>query len=330
LRALLLAHVETSRPYTLFYAGLVSLGGALLAAGHADPWRLAGAWLVPTLGWLAGLYGGDYFDRHLDAVAKPQRPIPSGRLRAEVALGVMIGCIGAGLVLAVVLNPRTLALVALATGVGLAYNNLLKARGGLGNAARGALTAGAFVFGTMATSQLPTLRLLPLALVFWLHDAASNLVGTLRDVEGDRAGGCATLPVRRGIPATVRTIVLLDAGWMLLAAAGPEVAGVALDAAAYAAFLGAAVATGLAALGVLLTGTRPAPARMLLVHEVLVVERLVLAAALIAGAGAPGLALALLLPSAAVTLGSQVWLRRRHDLERAVDGSGAGGFSART
>src|SRR5262249_43171150 len=130
LRAVLLAHAETCRPWTLFYAGLVGLGGALLASGPSpEPCRLAGAWLVATLGWLAGPYGGDYFDRKLDAAAKPHRPIPSGRLRPEVALGTMIGCIALGLALAVALNWRNLVIVAVVTVAGISYNNVFKARG---------------------------------------------------------------------------------------------------------------------------------------------------------------------------------------------------------
>src|SRR6266487_992200 len=80
------AHMETWRPYTLFYPGLVGLSGAGLASDHVSALRLLGSWLVPTLGWIAGLYGGDYFDRTLDAAAKPHRArqrdhVRSSRLR---------------------------------------------------------------------------------------------------------------------------------------------------------------------------------------------------------------------------------------------------------
>src|SRR5262245_41247002 len=78
-RTVFAAHVQTWRPYTLPYPGLIGLAGAVLG-GERVVFRLAMVWLGVTLGWLGGLYLGDWFDRELDAIAKPQRPIPSGRL----------------------------------------------------------------------------------------------------------------------------------------------------------------------------------------------------------------------------------------------------------
>jgi geranylgeranylglycerol-phosphate geranylgeranyltransferase len=310
----LLAHVETCRPYTLFYVGLVSLGGALLASGGRDPWRLAGAWLVPTLGWLAGLYGGDYFDRRLDAVAKPHRPIPSGRMRAGVALAGMVINICLGLALAVLLNPRTLLVVAVAVALGLLYSNVFKARGAAGNVARGGLAVLAFVFGTMATSPFPPLALLPLAAVFWLHDASSNLVGTLRDVEGDRQGGYRTVPVRYGVSRTIWAVTVLYAGWLAWAILCPVLTHVRMDEVAYRSFVGAAAALGLWALVVLFPTRGRSRLGALRAHAILVVERLVLASALIAASSARWLALGLLIPFAVLTVASQRWLRQRYEM----------------
>ncbi|MEK8227549.1 UbiA family prenyltransferase [Oerskovia sp. M15] len=42
----------------------------------------------------------DYADRELDAVERPERPLPSGRVSPEQALGVATGLTAAGLVLA--------------------------------------------------------------------------------------------------------------------------------------------------------------------------------------------------------------------------------------
>jgi 4-hydroxybenzoate polyprenyltransferase/geranylgeranylglycerol-phosphate geranylgeranyltransferase len=76
LRTKLLAHLEMMRPYTVFHSGMLGFAAALfLSEGTAPPWRVALSFLVPTLGWVAGLYGGDYFDRELDAIAKPHRPV---------------------------------------------------------------------------------------------------------------------------------------------------------------------------------------------------------------------------------------------------------------
>jgi geranylgeranylglycerol-phosphate geranylgeranyltransferase len=315
LKQRLLAHIETCRPYTLAYAGLVSLAGALLASRDPELWRLLGAWAVPTLGWLAALYGGDYFDRYLDAVAKPHRPIPSGRMSAQAAFAIMVINIALGMAVAVLLNPYLLIVATVTVVLGILYSNVFKARGLSGNVVRGALTALAFIFGTMTTSRMPPIELLPLALVFWLHDAESNLVGTLRDVDGDRLGGYQTLPVRHGIATTLRVVTILYALWLAWATGYPIVARLQFDLAVYSQFLGAAATLGLASLIMLFRSQRPLPRLSALrAHEILIVERLVLAAAFIAAASTYWLALALLVPCVVATLASQFLLRRRYEI----------------
>ena len=218
------AHVETWRPYTMWYPGLVALGGAALIAGPHHPWRLFAAWLAPTAGWLGGHYLGDYFDRELDAIGKPHRPIPSGRLSPNVARSCGCGCFGLLAVLAVAGGVATTGAAVLgALGI-VGYSRWLKARGVAGNLIRGALGALALLYGVAAIGQHPTGRLWPalllLAVGWLLHDTSSNLVGAIRDVEGDRAGGYQTLPVRHGSERAVRVAIGLYAGAFAAALAG--------------------------------------------------------------------------------------------------------------
>ncbi len=77
----------------------------------------------PGLGWLllstACLYGGgvvlnDVFDRDLDRIERPERPIPSGRVSAGAAAGLGLGLLAAGVIAASVAN-RSAGMVAGAT-----------------------------------------------------------------------------------------------------------------------------------------------------------------------------------------------------------------------
>lgn len=317
MRQRLFAHLETWRPYTLAYVGLVGLAGAVLAAGATPAWRLAGAWAAPTLGWLAGLYGGDYFDRRLDAVAKPHRPIPSGRMRAGVALAGMIVPVALGTVVALLLNWRSLVLVGGALGLGIAYSTRLKAKGLGGNLARGSVTAIAFLFGAMATAAYPPGRLLPVAAVFWLHDAGSNLVGALRDVDGDRAGGYGTAPVRLGVPAALRWAAALYALWVALAAVAPVVLG-RPPGPAFVGLLSLAGALGLVAVLSMVRAPRPLERRVALrAHEIIVLERVVLAGGFIALGGSDGIAVVLTAAALLVTAVAQRTLRDRYEFGAA-------------
>ncbi|MEV6315552.1 UbiA family prenyltransferase [Streptomyces sp. NPDC051776] len=306
------AHLRTWRPYTIWYPGLVGLAGATLAAGPHTHARLLAAWFVPTAIWTAAHYLGDYLDRDLDAISKPQRPIPSGRMRPTTALACGAFLAAAAWIAALAVNWRTILLLAVGVGGALAYNGLFKARGIWGNLVRGALTGAAFAFGTMMAVPYPPAELLPFVVVFWSHDAASNLVGTLRDVAGDREGGYATFAVRRGLRTAGRTAAALYGLAVATAAAG--LLAVPRDRAAYLLVVLLAAVAGCGAFRLVLAPGRNLTPRMALrAHEVLVAERLILAdALLVPGLGLPT-ALGVLVPLLLLTIGIQRAMRSGHE-----------------
>ncbi|MGH3746222.1 MAG: UbiA family prenyltransferase [Micromonosporaceae bacterium] len=305
------AYVEACRLDLIFYSGLVGLVGAVLASDHWEVLRLVGVWAAPTLGWIAAMYGGDYFDRKLDAIAKPHRPIPSGRMTAAEAFGGMVLGIALGTVIAVVLNPWNLIVVVITAFFGISYSRWFKARGIWGNVFRGGVTAGAFTLGIMSTGQPVPLELLPLALVFWLHDSGSNIIGTICDREGDRQGGYQTIPVKYGDGVALRILLVFDALWVALALGYPWLLAGRFAIAPYLAFLSVALLAGLVTLAMLYRAPRPISRfTALAAHEVLVVGRLVLAAAFVAAAGSTWLALILLVPSVTGTVAASGFLMR--------------------
>jgi geranylgeranylglycerol-phosphate geranylgeranyltransferase len=322
---ILRAHVETWRPYTLWYCGLVGLAGAALIGGPHHPWRLAAAWAAPTAGWLGGHYLSDYFDRELDAVSKPHRPIPSGRLTERAAL--WCGCAGfailAGLAAA---GGWGTASVAVAGALGMvAYGRWFKARGLAGNVVRGALGAIALLYGAAAAGLRPAAgfpaaptvaALLILMAAFWLHDTASNLTGTLRDIDGDRAGGYQTLPVRRGTPFAVTTVLALYVTAIAAALAGGLLAG--RGQADFLATLVIAAATGGAGLAPLVTHRTQMPVVVALrAHSVLVIERVVLASAVVGLGLGVAWQVGLAAPMVALTWWTQSTMRKQHELGSA-------------
>ena len=74
----LFAHLETMRPYTLLWCGLVSLL-APVSYGDLPPFKISLlVFFIPIMGWIAGLYLADYYDRTLDAIQKPYRHSSEG------------------------------------------------------------------------------------------------------------------------------------------------------------------------------------------------------------------------------------------------------------
>ncbi len=309
-----LVHAEACRPDTLCYAGTIGLSGAVLTDVDVPARLLLLAWVVPTLAWIASIYGGDYFDRDLDRLTKPHRPIPSGRLRAATARTVMVVFIGAGGLIAVLVNPLTAGLAAIACVFGIAYASVLKGRGLWGNVARGLPSALTLLWGSMVVQPLPDPRLIPLAVVFWLHDSGSNLLGALGDRDGDRIGGYRTFPVLHGDEATVRGMTRLLVAWVAIAALWPPLFGAGMSSPVYCAGLGVTALASCAAVGMVARAPRPIPRAVCLrAHEIVGAERIVLGTFLPAAAGRLDVALLVGGPSLAVTLVARGLMRRRYE-----------------
>lgn len=317
-----LTYLEMARPYTLFHAGTLALASGLVASeGRLGVWRAALIWLTPTVGWLAGLVTSDYHDRALDRIEKPQRPIPSGRVGEREGFWLMIGTIAAGFVGALALGWRTFLLAWLVMVLGVGYARSLKARGFLGHFDRGVLASLTVVFGSIAaTGGVPRL-VWPLIVLFFCHDSATNLLGAVRDIEGDRAAGYQTVPVRYGIAVSAVIAGTLMGLWVVIAG-GYSVLVRAVPLSLL--LLGTAVAFDALALGQTLSAAAAQPAgavgersarraAALGAHKVLVVERLVLSVAFIATVTPPWVALPLLVALASVTWWAQTRLRDRYE-----------------
>ncbi|MFI5929280.1 SCO3242 family prenyltransferase [Micromonospora sp. NPDC051543] len=96
-------------PAALSVPGDVVAGAA--AAGALSPRTPALAGASVLLYW-AGMAANDWSDRRLDAVERPERPIPSGRVTPTAALGLAAGLTAAGVGLAAAVGGRRAAALA--------------------------------------------------------------------------------------------------------------------------------------------------------------------------------------------------------------------------
>ncbi|UOZ07012.1 UbiA family prenyltransferase [Amycolatopsis sp. WQ 127309] len=319
-RSRLFAHFQTWRPYTVWYPGLIAVaGGATAARSDVSAGPIVLAWASATAAWLGAHYLGDYLDRDLDAIAKPQRPIPSGRLAAREALSCGALLLIAGVVFAGLAAPAAGVLaVAICAGI-WSYSALFKSRGILGNLVRGLLSALACALGATAVTgglSFPA-AVLGLAAAFCLHDTASNLVGAMRDVVGDSTGGYGTVPVRHGLEvATGTAAVLYTAGAALVVTVGWTAGGDP----GYWVLGGIALSLGFVALsGLRGIANRSARKTALRSHAVLVVARLAFAAAPCTLGFPTSAVLAVALVLVLATVVTQHLMRQRHETPARSD-----------
>ena len=195
----LLKPITWFAPMWAFMCGIVSSG--VPAAGH---WLtiVAGVALAGPLVCGMSQAVNDWFDRHVDAINEPLRPIPSGRLPGRTGLYIAIVWTGLSLAMAAALGRW--AFGAALVGVALAWlysapPARLKQNGWWGNLACGACYEGLPWFtGAAILVGLPDWRVVLLAV---LYSAGAHGIMTLNDfksVEGDTATGIGSLPVKLG------------------------------------------------------------------------------------------------------------------------------------
>ena len=140
-RPQLSAVTELLKPITWFPPMWAFACGAI-ASGQSlgEQWWLLALGLVLTgpLVCASSQAVNDWFDRHVDAINEPQRPIPSGRMPGRWGLGIAVLWSGLSLVWALLMGPWGFAACALAVLLSWAYSAppvRLKQNGWWGNAA---------------------------------------------------------------------------------------------------------------------------------------------------------------------------------------------------
>jgi len=162
----------------------------------------------------AGNSINDYFDHKIDAINKPERPIPSGRISLKTALIYSISLFALGIILAFLINILLGIIALLSSILMIFYARDLKTKCLIGNMSISFLTGLCFVFGGIAVNEI--LVSIYLGFFAFLMTMAREIVKDMEDVEGDKLEGAATLPIIHGM----RISSILAAIFMILASLG--------------------------------------------------------------------------------------------------------------
>ena len=204
---------ELLKPITWF-PPMWAFGCGVVASGVATEGRwsliVVGVLLAGTMVCASSQAVNDWFDREVDAINEPQRPIPSGRMPGRWGLGIAILWTALSLFVAAFLGPWGFAAGVIGLLLAWAYSApplRLKQNGWWGNAACGLCYEGlAWVTGAavMAGGAMPELRSVALALLYSVSAHGIMTLNDFKSVEGDRQMGIASLPVQLGINGAAR------------------------------------------------------------------------------------------------------------------------------
>jgi geranylgeranylglycerol-phosphate geranylgeranyltransferase len=187
--------LELTRPGNSLLAGALTFVGAFVAGGASEaPVPVAVAVAATVVATAAGMAVNDYFDRDVDRINDPERPIPRGAVTPREARAFAAGLFLLAVGLAATLPPVAIAIAAVNMAALLAYTELLKGLPGVGNAVVAYLGGSTFLFGAAAARSLGPAPVV-LFLLAALSTLAREIVKDVEDAPGDRAEGLRTLPV---------------------------------------------------------------------------------------------------------------------------------------
>jgi geranylgeranylglycerol-phosphate geranylgeranyltransferase len=138
----------------------------------------------------------DYFDKGIDAVNEPNRPIPSGLVKPGEAiiftcLLSIIGLTGAWLT-----SIGAFIIALFAWSVMMLYSAWGKRTGFIGNIMVSTCIALPFIYGGFLTGRLESS--LPFSILAFLSNTGREVTKGIMDIEGDRVEGVKTIAVTYG------------------------------------------------------------------------------------------------------------------------------------
>ena len=197
------ALVRITRPANAIISGGTAVLAYFIATGSLIPETLLlfSAVLLITA---AGNTINDVYDAAIDAINRPDRPIPSGELSITTAYRYAFILFFTGIGISIFTNPICLLIVIINSILLILYAKTLKGVPVAGNIAVAYLSGSIFLFGGALAGIDGLIIILPLAGITLFGTLAREILKDAEDIDGDTAGGAKTLPMIIGVQSSGR------------------------------------------------------------------------------------------------------------------------------
>ncbi|PWW81600.1 MULTISPECIES: chlorophyll synthase ChlG [Prosthecochloris] len=223
-------------PMWAFACGVVSTGEDI-----ASNWSilLRGVILAGPLMCAMSQTMNDYFDREVDAINEPDRPIPAGKISKQASWIITFTLIMTGFLVAWSIHPYVMAIAFVGVLMSHAYSGppiRAKRNGWFGNLIVGLAYEGvAWLTGSFAITQgVPSSESIALAIIFSIGAHGIMTLNDFKSVVGDNIRKVASIPVQLGekkaaiLASVIMDIAQLVAIGILLAKSAYLMSGIAI------------------------------------------------------------------------------------------------------
>ncbi len=212
----IVGYLRLMRPVNCLMVGFAVVVGAVIVSPNISN----ALWLNLTYSFVTGfaltaeaMIINDYYDREIDAINEPGRPIPSGLVYPHEALVLAFALTVIGLTAAYLAYPSSLAIAIFAWIVFVIYTTIGKRSGLPGNFLVSICVAIPFIFGSYTAVGSIEPNVMIVSIIAFLSNTGREITKGIVDVEGDRAKNIRTVAVRYGekAAAVVAVLFLLSA-----------------------------------------------------------------------------------------------------------------------
>lgn len=144
----------------------------------------------------AGNVINDYYDYKIDAINRPNRPIPSGRISPKNAKIYAVSLFALATIIGYFISVLSGTIVLISSVLMIIYSKSFKSKCLIGNITVSFLTGLCFVFGGIVVNQI----VLGAYIMFFafLMNCAREIVKDIEDIEGDKIENAHTFPIVYG------------------------------------------------------------------------------------------------------------------------------------
>jgi geranylgeranylglycerol-phosphate geranylgeranyltransferase len=193
----LMGFLRLTRPLNCLMMGFAVIVGASLVSPLNFTINLIYGFVTSFSLTAASMAINDYYDREIDAINEPNRPIPRGDVNPKEALMFAVALSTIGFVAAFETNMPSLLVAVIALIISITYITKGKGTGLPGNFLVSATVVIPFIYGGLTVGQIETSTLLFVAIAF-LSNTGREVTKGIVDVEGDRSHNIKTIAVTYG------------------------------------------------------------------------------------------------------------------------------------
>lgn len=199
--------LRMSRPQGMISPLCACFSGIYLAnMGFPSYIDIIGTFTLIILLWFGGIILNDYYDYKVDSITEPNRLIPSGKISRSDVLYTSIFSMFIAFLLSLFISIKLSIIVSITILLVVLYNSTFKKMGLIGSFSFGIIEGLSFSVGVFVIDTFNQTLLFITISIILLHTSV-NMIGAIKDIEGDRKTGNWTVPAKYGINVTVKLAI---------------------------------------------------------------------------------------------------------------------------